>query len=44
MKLAYLAPGSSLPRPYDGSGSASGQLLVSCTQLTVNVNVTTHHQ
>ncbi|BAF08381.1 Os02g0256000 [Oryza sativa Japonica Group] len=40
MKLVYLAPGSSLPLPYDGSGSASGQLLVSC----VDVNDTTHHQ
>ncbi|TVU33313.1 hypothetical protein EJB05_25123, partial [Eragrostis curvula] len=34
MKLAYLAPGISLPRPYDGSGAMSGQLLVSCVALS----------
>lgn len=32
MKLAYRGPGSSLPRPYDGSGSTSGHLLVSCAR------------
>lgn len=34
MKLMYLPPGASLPWPYDGNGSDSGQSLMSYKHLT----------
>jgi hypothetical protein len=34
IKLMYLPPGSSRPLPYDGSGSMSGQLDVSCSLIS----------